>query len=351
MAEAEPGADHLRALAAMGATCSARPGELFDQGLNLLVRHLGVDRAVVASLTARGLENLWCAGGEGGDRDPAPFPHDPDRNFCSQVLREPAATLVIGDAGADPAWSGHPAWRTLGVRSYIGAPLRASGRPMGVLSVQAGTARVWQEPEVALVEVLAALFGKAMEVEALKAELAQAKDALDLTAAVMEDHALESPRTGLPTRRYLEVWCKSSLMLARRRREVIALVTWIQPPGPGREKALARLGGTLRGVDLLVDMGRDRFLLVLPRTLRAGAEIVLERFRKALGQNAMGATLWNPLLSPDREAATLQPAIRRAQGAERGSLERSALGGEAGAVGWAQVEPSRENLLGGAGEW
>jgi GGDEF domain-containing protein len=224
----------------------------------------------------------------------------------------------------------------------VGVPLRYSGGPVGVLSVQSEPARAWRTSEVALVNAMAALFAKTMEVEALKAELARAKEALDLTAAVMEDHALESARTGLPSRRYLEVWSRSNLPLARRRREVIALATWIQPPRPERGQQLARLAGSLRGVDLLVDLGRDRFLLVLPRTLQAGAEIVLERCRQALGPVAMGATLWNPLLGPDRDAETLQPAIRRVQNL----LERAGDG----EVAWCFLAPSRENLL-GEGQW
>jgi GGDEF domain-containing protein len=333
------GDSHIQVLGALGAAGFARAEDLYEFGLDLLVRHLGVDRAMVASVTARGLESLWCA--EGGAR---PLPHDPNLNFCAQVVREPAAALVIEDAAADPAWADHPACRTLGIRAYLGAALRFSGKPMGVLSVQSRTARSWQPSDVALVNVVAALFGKAMEVEALKVELAQAKEVLDLTAAVMEDHALENPRTGLPSRRYLEVWCKSHLLLARRRREVITLVTWIQPAKSDRAQTLARLAGSLRGVDLMVDLGRDRFLLVLPRTLRAGAETVLERFRRILGPRPMGATLWNPLLNPDRQAATLQPAIRRAQSADPG-------GQGTGEVVWTLLEPSRENILGETDQW
>ncbi len=345
------GADHLQALGSLGCACFAHPEDLFDHGLNLLVRQLGADRAMLASVTDRGLENLWCAGGESDGSAEMPFPHDPNRNFCAQVLREPMTTLVIGDADGDPAWAGHSAWRALGVRAYLGAPLRFSGRPMGVLSVQSEAARDWQPSEIALVNVMAALFSKAMEVEALKVDLARANEVLDITAAVMEDHALENPRTGLPTRRYLEVWCKSSLTLARRRREIIALATWVQPAGPDRDGFLERLAGSLRGVDLLVDLGRDRFLLVLPRTLRAGAEIVLERLLRGRGVKHLGATLWNPLLEPDRDAATLQPAIRRAQAAGQGSVEHRPDGADDGGAAWTLLEPSRENLLGESVQW
>jgi hypothetical protein len=58
----------------------------------------------------------------------------------------------------------------------------------------------------------------------------------------------------------------------------------------------------------------------------------------------MGATLWNPLLAPDRGADTLQPAIRRAQAADPG-------GGRAGDVVWSLLEASRENILGEPGKW
>jgi GGDEF domain-containing protein len=343
--------NHLQALGSLGSICFAHAEDLYDQGLNLLVRQLRADRAMVASRTDRGLENLWCAGGEPDGPGGAPFPFDPNLNFCPQVMREPVSTLVIGDAGADPAWAEHSAWRTLGIRAYVGAPLRVSGRTMGVLSVQSLAAHAWQAPEVALVNVMAALFARSMEVEALKIELAQARDALDLTAAVMQDHALESPRTGLPTRRFLDVWCRTSLPLARRRSEIIAVATWIQPPTPDRDQLMERLAGTLRGVDLLVDLGRNRFLLVLPRTLQAGAEVVLGRLCKTLGIGELGATLWNPLLKPDRDAATLQPAIRRALLADPGSMERCARGADDGGVVWTLLEPSRENLLGEAGQW
>jgi GGDEF domain-containing protein len=351
LAETLPLDKHLQALGSMGSACFNHAEDLYDHGLNLLVRQLGADRAMVAAQTVRGLEGLWCAGGEGDGLGGAPLALDPNLNFCPQVMLEPASTLVIADAGADPAWVEHSAWRDLGVRSYVGAPLRVSGRTLGVLSVQSEAAHAWQAPEVALVNVMAALFATTMEVEALKIELARAKEMLDLTAAVMEDHALESPGTGLPTRRYLDVWCKTNLSEARRRREVIALATWIQPPMPDRDRRLAQLAGSLRGMDLVVDLGRGRFLLVLPRTLRAGAELVLDRLRSTLGVRELGATLWNPLLGPDREALTLQPAIRRAQLADPGSLERCARGADDGGVVWTLLEPTRENLLGESNPW
>jgi GGDEF domain-containing protein len=347
--EAAPGDGHLQALESLVAGTLAHPEELFDQGLGLLVRQLGVDRAMVATLGDGRLDSLWCADGEGGLFPP--FSHDPNLNFCPLVLGGAGPTLAIGDAEADPEWSRHSGWRVLKVRAYLGAELRDSAKATGVLSVQSDAPRAWRPADVALVRVMAFLFSQAMELEALKAGLFQAREVMDLTAAVIEDHALEDARSGLPTQRYLDVWCKSHLKEARRRREVIALAVWTQPPAPDRGRLMARLAGSLRGVDLVVDLGRDRFLLVLPRTQREGADLVLQRARTTLGVKAMGATLWNPLLNPDRDAATLQPAIRRAQLAVPPGLEADAPEADDGGVAWTLLKPSRANILGESDPW
>ncbi|MGA2081670.1 MAG: GAF domain-containing protein [Holophaga sp.] len=343
--------DHLHALGALGATCFTDPQALFDQGLGLLVRQLGVDRAVLASQAGGELESLWCveAGAErpgGENRVP-----EPGLGFCPEVLRQPAATLVISNSAQDPRWKAHPGWQSQGIRAYVGAPLRSSGRTHGVLSVQSEAARVWQPSEIALVNVLAVLLGQALEAESLKAQLAQTQAFLELATAVVEDQSMESRRTGLPSRRFLEIWCRSHLVQARRRREVVALAAWTLASAPGRNEALKQLAASLRGVDLLVDLDRDRFLLVLPRTSRAGAEVVLERVRQVLGPVPVGATLWNPLLEPDRDAPTLEPAIRRAQAAEPGGVEARARGDHDGTVAWSMLEPDRASFLEKAGQW
>ena len=64
----------------------------------------------------------------------------------------------------------------------------------------------------------------------------------------------------------------------------------------------------------------------------------------------MGATLWNPVLAPDRDGPTLQPAIRRAQAAA-GGLDRSAPQVDDGKVVWSILEPSQATFLEEAGEW
>jgi hypothetical protein len=171
----------------------------------------------------------------------------------------------------------------------------------------------------------------------------------------VDNSQMEIPdTTPVPTpvsRQHLRDWCRFHLGPARHRLEPVALAAWTQPDRPGRDADLGRMAAVLRGEDLLVDLGRDQFLLVLPRTARAGAEAVLARLRKALGPARVGATIWNPTRLPDRDAADLQPAIRRAQEAAPGGVDRRAPGAEDGRVVWSILEPSRSAFLGEAGEW
>jgi GAF domain-containing protein len=342
---------HLHALGALGAAPCQEAEEVFTRGLDLLVRQLKVDRACLTAQSSLGLEHLWWAVGEGDVLGKRPGALDPNLCFCPQVLVPPNAPLVISDAARDPRWRLHPAWQSLGIRSYLGVPLRRSGRAVGVLSVQHRSARAWKPSHLDLVLVLGQLLGSALETEALRAELTRTQACLDLTAAVVEDQALEDPVTRLATRRYLEIWSQSHLVQARRRQEVIALVAWSLSEVPGRNAGLQQLGRSLRGVDLLVDLGGDRFLMVLPRTSREGVEVTLARVRAILGQVAVGATMWNPLLDPDRSSPTLQPAIRRAQFALAEAVERGLRGEDYGWVAWSILEADRASFLEEAGEW
>jgi len=332
---------HLDALGALGETSLSNPGQLIDQGLQLLLRQLGVTRAAVATLDGGTLESLWCAGEPGAC---VPERLDPMRNFCAQVLKHPGRTLVVRDAQADPQWREHAAFAELGVAAYLGAPLRHSGALVGVLSAQSLAPRAWKRSEIALVTCMGHLFSKAMEVEAVKYDLWKTRQALDLTSAVVEDSALESPDTGLPNLRYLEVWARSSLYLAKRRGETIALVTWTAPaPDRAGKQALKDLAESLRGEDLLVDLGQGRLLLLLPRTDQAGASLLLERIRLQAGELAMGGTVWNPLLKPDRDSKDLMWALDRAKQAHLDSVIHSADGH--GPVAWKVVEASRASLV------
>jgi hypothetical protein len=322
---------HLQALGALGEASFANPGDVFEQGLALLIRQLGVDRAVVSIQTESGLESLWSAPETGLDGLP--------EALAGQILAGEGRTLVVRDAALEAPWLEPGS----GLRSCLGTALRHSGQAMGVLSVQNGVARDWRRSEVAMLTIMAHLFSRTFEVESLRAELWKTRQALDLTSAVVEDSALENAETGLPNPRYLAVWIRSSLFLARRRGETMAVAAWEQPLERRTSGILKGIADSLRGEDLLVDLGEGRMLLLLPRTDRSGAGILLGRLHQVAGGVAMGATLWNPLLKPDRDDHTLDSGIRRAR------LALAAA--RPGEIRWKLVKASRENLIDSPNAW
>nr|WP_320133887.1 GAF domain-containing protein [uncultured Holophaga sp.] len=321
--------DHLGALGNLVEQAFPDPGALFCHGLDLLVRQLNADRAVMSRVGDLGFEAFWWATADG--QAPDPSIHDVKDGFCPLVLENPTRTLVIRDASRDPRWKEHSGWRKLGIRSYIGAPLRQGNLVIGTLSVQSFHRSPFTRAAVGMVNAMADLFGKTLEVEALKHELRMTRDALDLTTAVVEDSALECRGTGLPNLRYLDIWLKANLYLARRRGESMSVVRWDLTLTRETRKKLREVAEALRGEDLLVDMGHDRFLLLLPRTPQAGASILLERIRERIGRVPMGATLWDPGRDPDRDDLTAGRALHRAQEALRkasGPPEVWLLGGD-----------------------
>lgn len=324
----------LTALDALGRVGLGSPGALFDQGLQLLTQQLHVEQAAVLLQTEQGLERIWPAPAEGEPEADLSF------TFAARALSHPNRPLVIRDAAQDPQWADH--WQRLGVRSTLCVPLCGSGKVLGVLVVESAQARDWRRTEIAMVSIMAHLFSKTFEVEALRADLWRTREALELTSAVVADNALESPLTGLPNRHYLEIWTRSSLYLARRKGEPMAVATWTQPAEPGQKQTLKRIADALRGEDLLVDLGQDQLLLLLPGTDAAGAAVLLDRVRAVTGRRAMGATLWDPLLAPDCNHGSLDAALGRARSAQ----EESAGTPGARALVWNMLKPGGASAMG-----
>ena len=322
------------ALADLAGQESPHATHFFSEGLDLLVAHLAMDRAALTRVTPQGLETCWWALGPNVGAEDAI--HETDEFFGPRVMDAPTRTLHVPDLAADPELSDHPSARRLGIRTYLGLPLRSAGACVGILSLQSVRPRPFSAEEFAFARILAALFTGILERDGLKEDLRAARNVLDLTAAVVEDHALESPATRLPNRRYLEIWLKAHLYLAQRRGEPMSVIHWQVDLDPGTRQDLRGIAESLRGEDLLVDLGDAQFLLLLPRTEPEGAQVLLDRIREVLGPIPMGATLWQPLHPADGEEPNLQQAVLRASEA-RAYSEAHAVEGRA-EVQWMLLE-------------
>ncbi len=318
--------EHLSALGQLLDQTTPDPRALFEHGLALLAQQLHLDCVVVSRTCDAGLEPTWwhCPDAELMERLSASRDHD----LCQLIQAHPHRTLVVQDTADRPEWRALRTSRDAGIRTCIGGLLWQDGRPGGVLLGLGREPHRFERHELALFAAVANLFARTIEVEALKYELRVTRDALDLATAIVEDSAFESPSSGLPSASYLEVWLKANLYLARRRDERMALVLWHLEPRGEVLQALRRLAETLRGEDLMVDLGHGEFLLLMPHTDRAGAVRPLERLRGLTGPIPMGATLWDPRREADRDDLTLQltrTRLLRALGeSRRGSGVRGA---------------------------
>jgi GGDEF domain-containing protein len=298
--------------------------QFFNQGLDLLVKRLGVDRAAMTRVASHGLETCWWALGEGIGAEDAI--HETDEFFSPRVMDDPTKVISIPDLQANAELAAHPSARRLGIRTYLGLPLRMAGKCIGILSLQSLQPRTFTTEELAFARVMACLFTRTLDSETLRDDLQATRNVLDLTAAVVEDHSLESPTTRLPNRRYLEIWLKAHLYLAQRRGEPMSVAHWLVTLDPETKQGLREIAAALRGEDLLVDLGNEEVLLLLPHTGIEGAQVLLERIRTVLGPIPMGATLWQPLHPVDSEDLAISQALLRASEARNYSEETAVDG-------------------------
>lgn len=113
------------------------------------------------------------------------------RTFCHYTL-DSSEALVIDDTHSNPVWSAVPTVESLGVRAYVGVPLRVGGINIGSFCVIDTEPRVWLDEELETIQQLA---------------LSAARE-LTLRAALETAEALVS----------------SANALARAREEVVAVV-------------------------------------------------------------------------------------------------------------------------------
>ncbi|MFM2404291.1 MAG: hypothetical protein RL223_2171 [Pseudomonadota bacterium] len=96
------------------------------------------------------------------------------RTFCHHVLAA-GRTLAIDDTRAGPPWCDVPTVHRLGVRAYLGAPLRLHGHIVGTLCGVDVRPRVWSPRDVATLEALAQSLARELQ---LRGALAQADAAV-----------------------------------------------------------------------------------------------------------------------------------------------------------------------------
>ncbi|MEO5672728.1 MAG: GAF domain-containing sensor histidine kinase [Ramlibacter sp.] len=92
------------------------------------------------------------------------------RTFCHYTLQGDE-TLVIEDTYADPVWNAVPTVQTLGVRAYVGVPLKVDGETIGSFCVMDMQPRSWSADQIEILQQLGRSAGRELS---LRAALEQA---------------------------------------------------------------------------------------------------------------------------------------------------------------------------------
>jgi len=108
------------------------------------------------------------------------------QTFCHFTLDRDEA-LVINDTHAQPEWKAVPTVQTLGVRAYVGVPLKSGGQNIGSFCVIDTVPREWTADELETIRQLAASAARELD---LRAALAAARQA----AATARAQALSRER-------------------------------------------------------------------------------------------------------------------------------------------------------------
>lgn len=116
------------------------------------------------------------------------------RTFCHYTVSSDEP-LVIEDTHANPVWQAVPTVQSMGVRAYVGIPLKVDGQRIGSFCVIDTSPRKWQLADIELLRVLAKSVEREIQLrvalEASKAEaaysLSMARSREFLVSAVVHD--------------------------------------------------------------------------------------------------------------------------------------------------------------------
>jgi GGDEF domain-containing protein len=286
--------EHLaQAIHALHHTGGAGDPFFLSKSLELLVEHLGASQATLVMVSGTVAETRWWHPEQDGEEPPAAIP-----SFCDWLLAHPERTLVVRDMESGPHTSDLAEPQSLPYRAALGSVIRQGGGIKALLFVFFARTRAFPRAEFALLEAVAGLIGRVIEIEDLKQSLNRLEDALAITRAVMEDSSVRDPETDLPNLRYLEIWQKAMLGSEHQPESMVVAECEVAVRNRKDVANILKAAEGVRAGDLVVRVAPGRFLIIFQHTARSVAHILLLRLRAQLGGAPMGATLWIP--GPER---------------------------------------------------
>ncbi len=133
------------------------------------------------------------------------------QTFCHHTLESDSA-LVIADTHANPIWRAVPTVESMGIRTYVGIPLKVDGQHIGSFCVADVVPRDWQPEELELLTMLAISVARELDLRA-SAKSANAAAAVARALALSLESSLAVAAHDLRTP--LQVMHLSTVLLKR----------------------------------------------------------------------------------------------------------------------------------------
>jgi hypothetical protein len=268
-----------------------RAGDPFflSKSLELLVDYLNAAQATLVMASGDRVETRWWSPEREGEEPPPAVP-----SFCKWLLANPERTLVIRDMENSPYWASPADTQARFYKAALGCPIRQGEGVRSLLFVFFGSERAFPRTDFALLEAVAGLIGRVIEIEDLKQSMNRLEDALAITRAVVEDSSVRDPETGLPNLRYLDIWQKAMLGSNRRPESLVVAECQVAIRSRGDVARILQVAECVRAGDLVLRVAPGRFQIIFQHTPLGTAHILLLGMRARLDNAPMGATLWQP---------------------------------------------------------
>lgn len=226
------------------------------------------------------------------------------RTFCHYALTSNEA-LVLEDVTQAAVFRDVPTVQSLGVRAYIGIPLRTDdGHVLGSFCAVDFKPKQWTEQDV---EVLVELAHSALreirlrkalqDADALNQQLLAQLQKVDELNRALSELATTDALTGLRNRRAFDHSLQLEWAIVERRTTPLSLLvldvdhfkrindTYGHDAGDKVLLAIAQvLSGCARVIDIVARVGGEEFAVILPNTDAVGALGVAERMRNAVAR-------------------------------------------------------------------
>ncbi|AXK72759.1 GAF domain-containing protein [Lysobacter sp. TY2-98] len=118
-----------------------------------------VCRAPIATISLVDADRQWFKARVGLDDAQTPR----SQSFCAHAILDPNDPLVVEDATADPRFADNPLVTERGMRFYAGAPIEASGMPVGTVCVLDREPRSLTQQQVEVLQALARQVARMIE--------------------------------------------------------------------------------------------------------------------------------------------------------------------------------------------